>query len=161
MDDVFLPGVTDLFGDPVPRSRGKRGKPPHLPTAENRRFVQLALACGRDEEEIAAALRITARTLNRHYFHELGGKGSARLRLEMKAMAAMVEQVEKGSVAAMALLAKRLDKAGLKQLAHQVADRGQSASAKPAKLGKKEQQRQAAELVGGKFAPPSPPRLIN
>lgn len=160
MDEVFLPGVTDLFGDPVPRSRGKRGKPPHVPTAENRRFVQLALACERDEEEIAAALRITVKTLNRHYFHELAGKVSARLKLEMKAMAAMVEQVEKGNVAAMALLAKRLDKAGLKQLAHQLADRGKG-EAKAPKLGKKEQQRQAAQQVGGKFAPPPAPQLIN
>jgi hypothetical protein len=163
LDDVFLPGVTDLFGDPVPRSRGRRGKPPHVPTAENRRFVQLALACGREEEEIAAGLRITPRTLARHYFHELGGKASARMRLEMKAMAKLVEQVEDGKVSAIALLAKRLDKAGLKQLAERVAERGslQPAAAKLPKLGKKAQQKEAAGQVQGKFAPPPAPELIH
>jgi len=134
--DVFLPGVTDLFGDPVPASRGKRGRPPHEPTAENRRFVQLALACGHDEEAIAAALRIHPRTLKRHYFHELAGRMSARLRLDMKNMAAMVAQVEAGNVAAMALLEKKIARL-------QMADVGQLGKpAKPPKapkLGKKEE----------------------
>lgn len=161
MSDVFLPGVTDLFGDPVPRSRGKRGRPPHTPTAENRRFVQIALACGKTETEIAEALAITERTLGRHYFHELSGKRSARMRLDMKNMAAIVGQVEQGKTAAMALLEKKLERLRLAELANKVADRGRQDAPAPPPRGKKEQQLEAAVKVSGKFAPPPPPRLIN
>lgn len=157
MDDVFLPGVVDLFGDPVPRSRGKRGKPAHVPTAENRRFVTLSLACGRDEEEIATALRITAKTLNRHYFHELSGKRSARLRLQMKNLSAIVDQVEAGKPSAMALLARQLDK--LEQ--RETAAKFTRAAPKDAPLGKKEAAKAAAkDGVSGRFAPRPMPGLL-
>lgn len=135
MGDVFLPGVIDLFGDPVPASRGRKGRPPHVPTAENRRFVQLALACGHDEVAIAEALGITDRTLKRHYFHELAGKRSARLRLEMKSLALIVAQAEASNTSAMALLEKKIERMHQRDLA-----RGKPArEAKPPKLGKKEQ----------------------
>lgn len=157
MDEVFLPGVTDLFGDPVPRSRGKRGKPAHVPTAENRRFVQLALACGRDEEVIAAALRITSKTLGRHYFHELSGKASAKLRLEMKNLAAIVEQVEAGKPSAMALLDKKLAKEDQRELAK----RYQQPAAREPALGKKDAAKAAAQGVSGKYAPRAQRQLLN
>lgn len=155
--EVFLQGVVDLFGDPVPTSRGKKGRPPHVPTAENRRFVQLCLACGHDEEGIAAALQITVRTLNRHYFHELSGKASARLKLEMKNMAAMVAQVEAGSVAAMSLLDKKMERLRLQGLSDKFTDRPKAAAVKP--IGIKAAAKEAAGKVTGKFAPPAPPRL--
>jgi hypothetical protein len=157
LSDVFLKGVVDLFGDPVPASRGKKGRPPHVPTAENRRFVQLSLACGHDEETIAAALQVTVRTLNRHYFHELSGKASARLKLEMKNMAAMVAQVEAGSVAAMSLLDKKMERLRLEDLSGKFTDRPKAAPAKP--IGIKAAAKEAAGKVTGKFAPPAPPRL--
>jgi hypothetical protein len=144
LSDVFIPGLTDLFGDPVPASRGKKGRPPHVPTAEFRRFVQLALACGQGEEEIAAAMRITKPTLRRHYFHELSGKTSARLRLDMKNMAAIVAQVEAGNVSAMSLLEKKLERISQRELAA-----GRTAPApKPPKLGKKEQALVEAHRAG-------------
>lgn len=160
MADVFLPGVTDLFGDPIPASRGKKGRPAHVPTAENRRFVVLGLACGYDEAEIAAGLRINERTLKRHYFHELEGKQTARLRLEMKNMSRMVEQVDAGNVAAMSLLAKKLERMQQRELAGKVADRGRTAVKAPA-LGKKAAAKAAAAAVEGRFAPPAPPKLIH
>jgi hypothetical protein len=161
MGDVFIPGLTDLFGDPVPASRGKKGRPPHIPTADFRRFVQLALACGQEEEDIAAALGIHHRTLKRHYFHELGGKRSARLRLDMKNMAAMVAQVEAGNVAAMALLEKKMERLRLAALSDRVINRSSKSEAKPPKLGKKEAAKVAAGEVKGKFAPPEAPKLLN
>lgn len=158
LGDVFLSGVVDLFGDPIPASRGKKGRPPHVPTAENRRFVQLSLACGHDEDAIAAALQITVRTLNRHYFHELSGKASARLKLEMKNMAAMVSQVEAGSVAAMSLLDKKMERLRLQSLSDKFTDRpAKAASQKP--IGIKAAAKEAAGKVTGKFAPPAAPRL--
>lgn len=141
MDDVFLPGVVDLFGDPIPRSRGKRGQPPHVPTAENRRFVQISLACGHGEEAIAEALRISTKTLSRHYFHELAGKRSARMRLEMKTMATLIEQVDKGNVSAASILFRKL--AQIDQRAPQLPK-----PAKVRKLGKKEELLVAAREAG-------------
>lgn len=143
MSDVFIQGLVDLFGDPVPASRGRKGRPPHVPTVENRRFVQIALACNRTEAEIAAALRITERTLNRHYFHELRGKASARLRLEMKNMAAIIEQVEAGKPSAMSLLAKIIERQRQAELPERMKPTKDKA---PASLGKKAERKiRAAE----------------
>ena len=160
MGDVFLEGVTDLFGDPVPASRGKRGRPPHVPTAENRRFVQLALACGHSEDEIAAALRITTKTLNRHYFHELEGKASARIRLDMKNMDALVRQVEAGKTAAMAQLDRKLERIRQREIADRHARQEPRQVAAP--MGKKEAAKAAAQGVQGKYAPRrAPGGLLN
>lgn len=155
MDDVFLPGVVDLFGDPVPRSRAKKGRPAHVPTAENRRFVTLALACGHDEAGIAAALRITERTLNRHYFHELEGKRSARMRLDMKNMAALVGQVDKGNVSAMAMLDRKIERINQRETAKRYTQAEPRAVAAP--TGKKAAAVAAAGQITGKFAPPPAP----
>ncbi len=146
-----------MFGDPVPASRGKKGRPPHVPTAENRRFVTLSLACGYDEDGIAAALRITTKTLNRHYFHELEGKLSARHRLDMKNMAAMVAKVEEGSVAAMAQLERKIER--MKQEAAARKYQQRSPDPVPAPTGKKDAERAAAAKVAGKYAAPSAPTI--
>lgn len=159
MDDVFIAGLTDLFGDPIPKSRGGRGRPAHVPTAEFRRFVQLSLACGRDEIEIAAALRITTRTLNRHYFHELRGKASARLRLRMKNLDAILTQVEAGKPAAMALLSKEIDRLDKREAAAKYQQPAPGSTKEPF-VGVKESRKVAAAQVKGKFAPPAPPAAL-
>lgn len=161
MGDVFLEGLVDLFGDPVPASRGRKGRPPHVPTAENRRFVTLALACGHDDDAIAAALRITTKTLSRHYFHELAGKRSARMRLDMKNMAALVGQVEAGSVSAMAQLDRKLERINQRETAKKYQQRSPDAvtAAVPAPQGKKDAARVAASKVTGKYAAPIPPTI--
>jgi len=157
LGDVFLDGLTDLFGDPVPASRGKKGRPPHVPTAENRRFVSLSLACGHDEEAIAAALRITTKTLSRHYFHELEGKRSARLRLDMKNMSALVAKVDEGSVSAMAQLDRKIERIKQQETAKKYQQR--SPDPVPAPTGKKDAERAAAAKVAGKYAAPSAPTI--
>jgi hypothetical protein len=159
VSSVFLEGVVDLFGDPVPATRGRKGRPPHLPTAENRRFVTLALACGHDEDAIAVALRITTKTLSRHYFHELEGKRSSRMRLDMKNMAALVSQVEAGSVSAMAQLDRKLERINQKETAKKYQQR--SPDAVPAPQGKKDAAKAAAGKVTGKYAAPTAPTMIN
>lgn len=164
MGEYFLEGVVDLFGDPVPRSRAKRGRPAHVPTAENRRFVQLSLICGHDDETIAEGLRICVRTLHRHYFHELAGRRSARLRLQMKLMAGLVDQANNGNVAAAALLDKQMERLRLREAAEVAARRGVAEPSDPSPpqgLGKKAAARAHAATVKGRFAPPEPPTLIN
>ncbi|WP_315759317.1 hypothetical protein [Bradyrhizobium sp. SZCCHNRI2007] len=76
MADAF-----DLFGDPIPANRGKRGRPQHVPTTENRNRVIVLLAMGWSNERIAGAMRITEPTLKKHYFSELRDRDIQRDRL--------------------------------------------------------------------------------
>lgn len=155
MGEVFFRDEADLFGDPVPIARGRKGRPAHVPTAENRRFVQLSLVCGHAETDIAADLRISTATLRRHYFHELGGKRSARRRLEMKNLGLIVAGAEAGKTAAQALLAKQIDKLRKRELA----DQYQAPAPAPEQIGKKEAKRRAAQEVTGLYAPLPQPLL--
>ena len=68
----------DLLGDPVPTNFGQRGRPPHVPTEENRQKVRLLLAFDWTNQRIARALRITGKTLRKHYFRELRQRDEAR-----------------------------------------------------------------------------------
>lgn len=88
-------------------------------------------------------LGICLATLRKHYFFEVEGFARARLNLRMKAMAHLVDEVEKGNVAAIKELAKQIDRADAPGAAAR--DRG---NAKPPKLGKKEQALDAARRVG-------------
>ena len=157
MGEVFFRDEVDLYGDPVPIARGKKGRPAHVPTTQFRRLVQLMLACENTDDQIAAALRISKATLKRHYFHELAGRAAARLRLEMKNLDAIVGQVEAGKTAAMALLAKRIDK--LQQ--RETAGRYQAKAPSGPALGKKEAAKVAANEVSGKYAPRPQRTLLN
>ncbi|MFZ3483900.1 hypothetical protein [Sphingomonas sp. 3-13AW] len=100
----------DLLGDPIPEGFGKRGRPPHAPTDENRRKVILLAAFDKNEAQIAAALGISEPTLKKHYFRELRSRLEARLRLEGKLLSAMAREVDAGNVSAMDKLFKRLDR---------------------------------------------------
>lgn len=150
----------DLLGDPIPEGFGRRGRPPHIATLENRRKVMVLAAFDKNEEQIAAALSITPPTLRKHYFRELRARLEARHRLEGKLLLQLLTEAEKGNVGAIDKLWKRLEKHDLQLLSGRVAERGR-AEPKPAKLGKKAQQQQAAGEVKGKFAPPEAPRLLN
>ena len=61
----------DLLSDPIPENFGKRGRPPHILTPENRNKVRLLLPFDWTDSRIAQALRITGATLRKHYFREL------------------------------------------------------------------------------------------
>lgn len=149
----------DLLGDKIPEGFGRRGRPPHLVTDENRRKVMVLAAFDKNEEQIAAALSITPPTLRKHYFRELRSRLEARQRLEGKLLAALLAEVDKGNVSAVDKLWKRLDRHDLATVSDRVANRGK-VEPKRAK-GKKELQREAAGEVSGKFAPPPAPRLVN
>lgn len=125
----------DLLGDPIPEGLGKRGRPPHLPTHENRRKVMVLAAFDRNEEQIAAALSISVPTLKKHYFRELRSRLEARQRVEGKLLLRLIDEADKGNVTAIDKLYKRLDR-------HDMMVPGrlhQAKAAKPPKLGKKEQ----------------------
>lgn len=150
----------DLLGDPIPDGFGRRGRPQHIPTADNRRKIVALAAFGMGAEQIASAIGITPPTLRKHYFRELRTLADAKLRLQGKAISKLLAEVDKGNVSAIALLFKRIDKHDMTLLAERTATRGGTASPRE-KLGKKAQMKEAAGKVAGKFAPPAGPTLIN
>ncbi len=124
----------DLLGDPVPEGLGRRGRPPHLATDENRRKIIALAAFDKNEEQIAAALSISGPTLRKHYFRELRSRREARQRLEGKLLAALMREVDGGNVSAIDKVWKRLDRHDLVTGVTAPVSR-----AKPPKPGKKEQ----------------------
>lgn len=131
----------DLLGDPIPEGFGKRGRPSHIPTLENRRKVMVLAAFDKNEEQIAAALSITPPTLRKHYFRELRDRLEARQRLEGKLFSALLAEVDKGNVSAVDKLFKRMDR-------HDLATGAMVRpikSSKPPKKGKKEAAVEAAQ----------------
>lgn len=55
--------------------RNVGGRPPHLPTSQTRKLVELAKAAGHTDEQIAATLEIGLKTLKAHYAEELEDGG--------------------------------------------------------------------------------------
>jgi len=125
----------DLLGDPIPEGHGRRGRPAHIPTDENRRKVIILAAFDKNEEQIAAALSISPPTLRKHYLRELRSRLEARQRLEGKLLTALVAEVDKGNVSAIDKMFKRLDRHDLATGHFAQAPREK----KKPKLGKKEQ----------------------
>jgi hypothetical protein len=133
-----------------PKARRGPGQPEHRPTIANRQTVEEMKFCGESEDVIARALGISTPTLRKHYAVELTD-GHANRRQEVISL--LFTAARKGNVSA----AKRLDEMG------RVAGAAAAVKARePAapRLGKKEQQQEAAIQVGGKFATPSGPKLV-
>lgn len=60
----------------------KMGRPEHEPTDDSREYVGRMVAIGIDQESIAAILEIDAKTLRKHYRHELDhGKAIANAKV--------------------------------------------------------------------------------
>ncbi len=153
-----LPVVLDLFGDPVPLNRGRKGRPAHVVTTENRGLVTMLVALGNKHDAIAAVLRISEPTLRKYYFAELGDPAIERMRVKGKLLVGAMVEANKGNVGAIKFVQAEMEKAALGALATKVADR----PAPPPKRGKKEQAKVDAAAVIGKFAPPPPPsKLFN
>lgn len=125
----------DLFGDPVPVNWGKRGRPQHVATQENRNKVSMLLAFGWNNERIARALHITPPSLRKHYFSELRYRDETRDRLDASLAMSLWRQVEAGNVSAMREFRDLLEHNDLMLFG----GRRSETEAKPPKLGKKEQ----------------------
>jgi len=102
--------ILDLFGDPVPANFGRRGRPQHIPTLENRNKVSMMLAKGWSNERIAGVLRCTLPTLRKHYFSELKYREVARDRLEMELDMMLMREAKAGNVAALREMDRRMEK---------------------------------------------------
>lgn len=132
-----MPEFFDLFGDPVPENWGKRGRPQHIPTAENINKVTMLVALGWSNERVANSLNITLPTFRKHYFSLVKRlRDTARDRLDASFAMHLWKQVQDGNAGAMRLwlaFMERNDRMGAEtEMATTPAD-------KPAaeKLGKK------------------------
>ena len=128
----------DLFGDPISRNHGKRGRPEHVPCKENVNKIMLLLAQGWTNERIAGALGITPPTLRRHYFSVLKTREVARDRVESIGLLTLWNLGREGNVTAMKEFFRRHDSAIGDIFDAQV-------DVERRKLGKKEQTRLEAD----------------
>lgn len=140
----------DLFGDPVRQSNGRRGRPAHVATQENRNKVIMLLAFGWSNERIAAALHISQPTLRRYYFSELKARDIQRDRLDLKRYMQVFAAAEQGNVGAMRLLDQLIAKSDLALTTGRLGEAQRKAAAKPETPGKKAQEKlDAHSVVGG------------
>jgi hypothetical protein len=134
----------DLFGDPIPERWGRRGRPQHIATLQNRNKVSMLLAFGWNNERIARALSITPPTLRKNYFRELKFREEMRDRMDARLAEKLWDQVEAGNVGAMREFRKFIEQNDL-MIYGQTARPGGNKPEKEAKLGKKEAALAAAQ----------------
>jgi len=91
---------TDLFGDPIRRSDGRRGRPAHRWSLRNSNKVKMLLALGWSNERIAAAIYVSLPTLRKYYFSELKARDTQRDRLVARQLERTWEQAEAGNISA-------------------------------------------------------------
>ena len=129
--------------------RNGAGRPSYRPSIEQRQTVEEMKFCGEAEDVIARAVGIDVDTLRKHFEAELAD-GHAQRRKEVISL--LFKEARSGNVSAI----RRLEEMGRATI-----DEGRGArEPQPVKLGKKEQQQQAASQVSGIFSPPAPPRLV-
>jgi hypothetical protein len=127
--------VLDLFGDPVEECARGRGRPEHKWTLRNSNKVLLLFAARRSKADAAAAIGVSVRTLEKHYFRELSHRHTAALRFEAEQLDRLNEQAKAGNVGAEKELRKMLERSVLEQLPKSMKP------AKPEKVGKKQQRK--------------------
>jgi hypothetical protein len=142
MEQIF-----DLLGDPIPENFGRRGRPAHIPTQENRNKVRLLLAFGWTDPRIAQALRITTPTLRKHYFRELRHREEARPALEASALMMVYKSAAEGNASAQKELLRLIDRLNMTAAEQAINDR-QQGDERAARLGKKEAAALAAQSAG-------------
>lgn len=127
------------------------GRPEFVPTDDQRETVRVLKAGGMSQEAIAEVVGVSIPTLTKHFSSELD-RATAKVRADV--LMARYRSAMGGNVSAQN---KMLDLIGASAADEKI--KGRERKAPP--QGKKEQRQQAAENVGGKFAPPAGPRLVH
>jgi predicted transcriptional regulator len=128
----------------------ERGRPAFKPTPALRRKVEELVSCGMSQDDVARAMGISTPTLVKHFEDELAN-GTAKKRAEIIGM--LYKAAKGGNVTAQRKLEEMSRVAG-------AAEAIKGREKKTPEPGKKEQEKIAADQVSGKFAPPSPPKLV-
>lgn len=127
------------------------GRPEFAPTDEDREKVRVLKAGGMSNEAIAEVIGISEPTLRKHFSLELD-RATAKVRAEL--LMARYRSAMGGNVSAQNKMIEQVAAIDAQN------KRAPDAPEKKPKLGKKEELRQAAESIDGKFAPPVGPKLV-
>ncbi|MFC3163071.1 AraC family transcriptional regulator [Ciceribacter thiooxidans] len=140
----------DLFGQPIPEWKGKRGRPPYEATEKDRNKVKLLLALGWSNERIGNAIGRSAATVKRYFRAELKERDAMRDRFDARRFEIAMEQANAGNVAALKELGKMVERSDTMlidaRLRQAQGDRKQDKEEK--QLGKKEKQKLEAATAG-------------
>jgi hypothetical protein len=149
----------DIFGFPCRPPRGQ-GRPAYEWTEEKSRQVNVLFRCGRDVKTAAAIMGCCLKTFRKVFYSEIKERDLADVRGRLET----IERLSKdGSVAALKAREAMIEREQARALSDRMLGKAAAAHAEarkekaPAPLGKKEQQKQAAESVAGLFATRSPP----
>ncbi|MDW9726313.1 hypothetical protein GOB91_29130 [Sinorhizobium meliloti] len=123
------------------------GRPEYVPTDDEREKVRVLKAGGMSNEAIAEAVGISEPTLRKHFSSELD-RGTAKVRADL--LMARYRSAMGGNVAAQNKMIEQVSAARAQE----------KRAPKPERLGKKQERKIAAENVGGRFAPPTAPKLV-
>ncbi|NLS07619.1 hypothetical protein HGP14_30615 [Rhizobium sp. P32RR-XVIII] len=135
-----------------PKRSSKGGRPSYRPSLEDRKTVEEMKFVGESDNTIARSLGIDPDTLRKHFPDELAD-GHAQRRKEVIGL--LFKSARDGNVAAQ----KKLEEMGRASGAADAVKARETKASEP-RRGKKEEQKAAAKAVGGKFAPPTPPKLV-
>lgn len=154
--------VDGLFGpQPLERVRG-RGRPAHVWDRQISVRICNLFACKHTVETVAKVIGLSQPTLRKVYFSEVAAREIMDLKVKSEQLARLTDAAIAGNVTAEKALAGMIHAEQTKQLGEHVKARGGHRPPAPPRLGKKEEQRVAAEGVQGRFAPrEAPPSLLN
>ncbi|WP_085025282.1 helix-turn-helix domain-containing protein [Ensifer aridi] len=139
----------DLFGQPVPDWKGKRGRPPYEPNERDRNKIKLLLALGWSNERISNAIGRSPATVKRYFRAELKQRDAMRDRLDARRFEIAMEQANAGNVAALKELGKMIERSDTMLIDARLRQaQGDRKSEKEQPIGKKEQQKEAAKTAG-------------
>lgn len=152
--------VDGLFGpQPAERVRG-RGRPAH--TWDRQISVRICnlFACKHTVEMVARVIGISQPTLRKVYFSEVAAREVMDLKVKSEQLARLTDAAIAGSVSAEKALAGMIHGEQLRQLDQHVKSRtGERTSSGP-RVGKKEERKQAAEGVEGRYGTRQPPQSL-
>lgn len=139
---------TDLFGNPVRKGAGMRGRPPFAPTEKEHNKVRLLLALGWAAQRIANALAISPATLKRYFRAELRERDAMRDRLEARRLEVAADKALAGDVSGMREFARMIDRNDRFAEDSRLVAAQDTVQGTAARIGKKEQARRDAEAAG-------------
>lgn len=147
-------GLSDLWGNPWTPEPDPRGRKRHKRSVQVAENVSVLKATGLTVEAIAARLNLSEPTLRKYYFRELeDGATLAQAVLNE----AMWKKAKDGNVSAAKYIREAFEKGDAKSAERRVEAR----EPKAAPMGVKAERQEAAKRIGGRFATPEPPPLIN
>ena len=155
-----MTGISDdtpgLFGW-VPAPPRGQGRPPFAWSKEKSNKIMVLFASGYRESDVAKVIGCDAKTLRKVFPAECRERERAALVVRSGMMARLVDEVEKGNVAACKRLDQMIDAERARATDARMRPTEPKAAKKAAPKGKKEEQQDAARGVDGLFGTRPPP----